>query len=87
LKLAEKAGLPPPVEKTNTLAKASSKDPIVGSTNLAQAVSPEVVAGDDQDEEEEKPVPVDPVLTEAEKVMVDYLALLRRSQVVWALKP
>jgi carboxyl-terminal processing protease len=87
LKQAEKPGLPPAVEKTNTIAKASSRDPIIGSTNLAHVASPDAAAVDDQDEEEEKPAAVDPVLTEAEKVLVDYLSLLRRSQVVWAVKP
>ena len=40
LKMADKPGLPPPVEKTNTLAKASSRDLTAGSTNLAQAAPP-----------------------------------------------
>jgi carboxyl-terminal processing protease len=87
LKQAEKPGLPSPVERTNTLARASAKDVIVGSTNLAQAAPPDGAVGDDQDEEEEKPVAVDPVLAEAEKVMVDYLLLLRRSDVAWTIKP
>lgn len=87
LKLAEQPGLPPPVEKTNTLAKASSKDLVVGAANVPHAVPPDAIPGDDQDEDDEKSVTVDPVLTEAGKVMVDYLALLRRSDVVWAIKP
>ncbi len=87
LKLAEQPGLPPAVEKTNTLAKVSSGELLPGSANLAHPAPPDATPTDGQDDEEEKPMAVDPVLTEAEKVMVDYLALLRRSDVVWAVKP
>jgi carboxyl-terminal processing protease len=88
LKLADKPGLPPPVEKTNTLAKASSRDAVPSTDNLAHAAAPSRVDPENPEEEEEKPVAVDPVMSEAEKVLVDYLGLLRRSDVAWAvIKP
>ena len=87
-------GLPPPVEKTNSMAKASNRaNPSVGlvSTNSDSAsVSARTSAplpadtNFEDDAEEEKPTPVDAALIETEHILVDYLAMLSKEKVLTA---
>lgn len=65
LKLADKPGLPPPVEKTNSVAKASSPHPGF-----------ELAAYDGaEDDSEEKPPAVDAAMAEAQRILKDYVSL------------
>jgi carboxyl-terminal processing protease len=80
LKLADKPGLPPPVEKTNTLAKADSA--AGGSNSLANLASVSVdPVGDPADLEEEKPPAVDGTLLEAQRILADYILLLSKNNI------
>jgi carboxyl-terminal processing protease len=82
LREVDKPGLPPPVEKTNSVAKlpphhASSSS--VSQTNAYAAGKAEPGGLDDDlgnDPEEEKPPAVDATLAEAEHILVDYLSVL-----------
>ena len=84
LKLADQPGLPPPVAKTNAaLAKLSVH---VGagapgaSTNSAAAAAP---GGDKLDDTDaDKPAPPDEPLLEAEHILVDYLSVLPKGNLV-----
>ncbi|MDW8310000.1 MAG: carboxy terminal-processing peptidase [Verrucomicrobiales bacterium] len=83
LKHADQPGLPPPLGKTNTLAAATQTgsaggDPDALAANTLSATAP----GDTADEE--KPPPVDPVLEEAERILLDHIELLRRKSEVAA---
>ncbi len=91
LKNAVLPGLPPPVEKTNTLAKASARKTTGADTNaVASTVSDPVPSTDPldgslgSDLEEPKPAAQDVNLIEAEKILVDYLMLLGKHEVVIA---
>ena len=84
LKQADLPGLPPPVAKTNAaLAKLSfhaGVGPSGVSTNSAAAAAP---AGDNSDEADpEKPAPPDAPLLEAEHILVDYLSVLPKGDLV-----
>ena len=86
LKLADLPGLPPPVARTNAALAKLSGHPITGPsgaiTNSAAAAAP---SGDDADEAEaEKPPPTDAALLEAEHILVDYLSLLPKGNLVTA---
>ena len=82
LREVDKPGLPPPVEKTNLVAKLPphhASGSSINQTNAhagggAEAGGP----GDDlgNDPEEEKPPAVDATLAEAEHILVDYLSVL-----------
>jgi carboxyl-terminal processing protease len=76
-------GLPPPVEKTNSVAKLSGR--AVGglvSTNSASTTSP-APAIDDDAEEEKAPV-VDATLLEAQHILMDYVSALSKKNVARA---
>ncbi len=86
LKLADLPGLPPPVAKTNAALAKLSVQPIAGPsgavTNSAAAAAP---GGDDADEAEaEKPPPTDAPMLEAEHILVDYLSLLPKGNLLTA---
>lgn len=75
LKIVDQPGLPAPLEKTNTVTRASTSlmDPHVDLT------------GADLDSAEEEKAPaVDPLMTEAQNIMLDYLSLVRKQNVAWA---
>jgi len=81
LKQADLPGLPPPVQRTNSvLARLSSPTGTVmagvstNSASLAPGFAP-AVPGPREDVEDEKPPPVDAALDEAEHILVDYLAV------------
>jgi carboxyl-terminal processing protease len=89
LKQALLPGLPPPVARTNSVARASN-----GKTQLLPAVGTNAVASSsktgtnqaalDEPAEEGKPPPVDATLNETEQILLDYLAALRKSNLVTA---
>jgi carboxyl-terminal processing protease len=84
VKQADQPGLPPPVAKTNAaLAKlsirAGARAPGV-STNSAAVAAP---SGDTLDEADaDRPAPPDEPLLEAEHILVDYLSLLPKGNLV-----
>jgi carboxyl-terminal processing protease len=74
LKLAEQAGLPDPVSKTNTLAKANSDIGPHKNTEPKRAASDG--NGDDEDAEEDAKVPlIDVPLKESKRILVDLIDL------------
>jgi len=82
---ADKPGLPPPVEKTNLVAKALSKREVsssAGQTNASVGGQPPATGPLDDlgnDLDEEKPPAVDAALAEAEHILVDYLSVLPKT--------
>jgi len=87
LKLAAQPGLPPPVGHTNApLAKLGAK-PGTGlsgaSTNVASASVPTAVGEDNSEEADAtKPPAPDAPLDEAEHILLDYLSLLPKGDLV-----
>jgi len=86
LKLADQPGLPPPVAKTNAAMAKISAQPGAGpagtATNSAAAPAP---SGDDaEDAEAEKPPPTDAPMLEAEHILLDYLSVLPKGNLVTA---
>jgi carboxyl-terminal processing protease len=75
LKQCALRGLPPPVEKTNSLAKAASR---AGVLPAGHEVSPNDLP------EDEKPPTRDASLVEAEQILVDYISLLAKGNVLAA---
>ena len=90
LKQAALPGLPPPTVRTNsTVAKLTApKGAGVSSlsTNGTVASANEGAAGSDSDEEslDEKPAALDAALDESEHILVDYLSLLPKGNLVTA---
>lgn len=82
LKDVSQPGLPAPVVKTNSLAKAQSPAGAGVSTNTAvasaQSETPHPDLGDEASEE--KAPPVDFVLDEAERILADYVSLLAKNK-------
>jgi carboxyl-terminal processing protease len=91
LKQALLPGLPPPLAHTNLTARLSTKSPVVASaaigTNapLAAAQGAVRTTTPDSDTEEEKPSPVDATLNETEHILMDYIALWPKANVVTAI--
>jgi carboxyl-terminal processing protease len=84
LKQADLPGLPPPVAKTNAALAKLSVHAGAGlsgvSTNSAAAAAP---SGDNLEEADaEKPAPPDEPLLEAEHILVDYLSVLPKGNLV-----
>ena len=100
LKLANQPGLPPPMAKTNTVAAAASAHGEVRlpktsagiATNSASVAkidktsSPDDPSKSSEDEEDTTPA-TDPMLTEAEAVLADYITLLAKGSVATAKSP
>jgi carboxyl-terminal processing protease len=88
LKQLDLPGLPLPVEKTNNLAAQNSgaKGGVMLSTNPVAAVvkSPESVNKLDDEDDEEKPPAVDAALEETERILLDYISLLPRKNLLSA---
>jgi carboxyl-terminal processing protease len=91
LKQARLPGLPPPVAKTNSaLAKVShskSSTLAVAGTNAAVTVAKEgasITPNLDGEMDEDKPPAVDAVMIEAQHILVDYLSLLPKGNLVTA---
>ena len=87
LKLVDQPGLPPPVAKTNSptanLSLPGSPAHYGASTNSAAANTASSATEDGLDDEP-KPPPTDAPLAEAEHILVDYLFLLRKGNVMTA---
>jgi carboxyl-terminal processing protease len=86
LKQVDLPGLPPPLEKTNTATKnfsareAPPGDSVTSASVTAKAAEP---ARDlDGEDAEDKPSPVDAMLDETERILVDYIALLARKNLL-----
>ncbi len=82
LRLASQPGLPPPVQKTNTVASTVTNLNGSGSVQISNSASTitanSLPAGNpEEDPEEEKPTAVDPALNEAEHILVDYVRVLK----------
>lgn len=86
LKNADLPGLPAPMPKTNSLARAELKTQGVLNTNspVASAASAPVTPTSPDDEllDEEKPPVVDAPMIEAQHILVDYVSLLSKHNVV-----
>jgi carboxyl-terminal processing protease len=88
LKNAVLPGLPPPEEKTNALAKAASLRLAGGDTNAVASSTSEITPSADpldpssSDSDEPKPPAQDVNLIEAERILVDYLSLLAKHELV-----
>lgn len=79
LKLVDQPGLPAPLEKTNTVARVG------GGAAMAHPI--ELAASETEgDPESEKAPAVDPVMGEAQRILLDYLALASKQNVAWAAK-
>jgi carboxyl-terminal processing protease len=83
LKQAALPGLPPPLGKTNSpTAKLTMPDAALGTGTNSAAAKP---ATEDSDEADaDKPAPPDAPLLEAEHIMVDYLSVLPKGNLVSA---
>ena len=88
LKQVDLPGLPPPAEKTNTLAKLSlKKGATAGASTNSASASQKSTDNDDPnsaDADEEKPPVVDVDLNEAEHILIDYLSVLPKQDVATA---
>jgi hypothetical protein len=80
--------LPPPLQKTNTAAKnftareAPPGDSVTSASATAKAADP---ARDlDGEDAEDKPSPVDAMLDETERILVDYITLLTQKNLLTA---
>lgn len=88
LKLAALPGLPPPTVRTNsTLAKLaapkSSGLPALGTNDSVAAANGTAADGEPGDDAvDEKPAALDAALTESEHILVDYLGLLPKGNLV-----
>jgi carboxyl-terminal processing protease len=95
LKLAEQPGLPPPTVRTNqTAASTTNGAPIVisGATNKATAAKPvakatKPKAKSDEDDDDLDAPPVDIMLDEAKRVLIDYASLLKNGNSVAQSRP
>ena len=75
-------GLPPPVQRTNQLSSATSPG---ADSHLSASVDAAAGDGsDDLDNANESAPAVDPILDEAQRILLDYLSLLRKREVVAA---
>jgi carboxyl-terminal processing protease len=91
LKQCDLPGLPEPVQKTNsTRAKLAlspdAQDRGAGASNDSAPASADLASGvsADSDGDEEKPSPPDATLAEAEHILVDYLAVLPKGDILAA---
>jgi len=82
LKQALLPGLPPPVANTNALAETSVKGSAGATTNGPIASAPSAAPFHLADPADEKAPTVDAPLNEAEHILVDYLGLLRKGNLV-----
>ncbi len=89
LKQCELPGLPPPVEKTNSVARlaaaSAGADPNGSAANVAAAPAGDTPPGlPSEDSEDEKPPVVDASLIEAEHILIDYVSVLPKDNVLTA---
>jgi carboxyl-terminal processing protease len=87
LKLAGQPGLPPPVQKTNVTVTATTSLQGTGAVQVSKssatitATSTTQASPLEEDADEEKSPLMDPGLTEAEQILVDYFSLLKKQTV------
>jgi carboxyl-terminal processing protease len=90
LKQAELPGLPPPVQKTNSIVSATLPNDsraITNSVSLVKLDATEITAPDDDADTDDKVTAPDVNLNEAEQIMLDYLPMFpKKVQVVDASK-
>jgi carboxyl-terminal processing protease len=85
LKQVDLPGLPPPVARTNAALASLSVQAAGAGTNSAAVASSNPAAEDDLDDPTEVPPPAtDAPLAEAEHIMVDYLSVLPKGNLVTA---
>jgi carboxyl-terminal processing protease len=86
LKDVDNPGLPAPVAKTNTLAKASSKPSAAAASTNSASAAPAPAADPDTGDEvvEDTAPPTDFVLDESQNILVDYLGLLSKEKALAA---
>jgi carboxyl-terminal processing protease len=85
LKQADLPGLPPPVQKTNSLALKTTFN--ISGTNAVTAVKPaptDIMESPEDVESEDKTPAVDANLNEAERILMDYLLLLSKQSPLFA---
>jgi hypothetical protein len=93
VKQAALPGLPPPVEKTNSIAKLDKPHTVGGGGPNLAAVTPTPKGdgiGDGKSEEDAadaKPAAVDVELAEAEHILVDYLSALGKTHALTSTTP
>jgi carboxyl-terminal processing protease len=87
LRAATQPGLPPPVQRTNTFASTVTNLNGTGSVQISNnsatvtTTSQPSSVGTEDDQDDEKPPAVDPSLTEAEHILMDYVGLLQKHTV------
>ncbi|HWQ92456.1 MAG TPA: carboxy terminal-processing peptidase [Clostridia bacterium] len=82
LKDVDLPGLPAPMQKTNALA-AIKVDGVPTTTNMSAAHTPSASVDPLEDAlDEDKAPSIDPVMAEAERILVDYLGVLSKANVV-----
>ena len=73
MKQAEQPGLPDPVQKTNFTSAKLTHPPGAAGPFAAKDASRK-----DVEDESDKPAPVDAILNEAERILLDYYSLLSK---------
>ena len=84
LQLAAQDGLPAPLARTNAHMAAASSPVAPGNTSTNSVAAAAVAPGDDSLDEGEHPPAPDEPLVEAEHILMDYLSLLPKGNVVTA---
>lgn len=89
LKQLDFPGLPAPVQKTNPVVAQTLNRPVTGvglSTNFVASAGNVSEPGNklDEEDEEEKPPAVDAALEETERILMDYISLLSRKNLISA---
>jgi carboxyl-terminal processing protease len=74
LEQADLPGLPPPVEKTNSIAKLSSGNGVSAGDSASLSLSD--VTGDEEAADDEKAPTPDATMVESERILIDYVSLL-----------
>lgn len=85
LKQVDQPGLPAPEQKTNSVASAKGSNTTTLTTNAVASAStpvPKTATIDDDDDDEPKPSPVDATLEESERILMDYIALLPKKNLL-----
>ncbi len=83
LKQAELPGLPPPLGKTNTLAALTRTTSTAGDPDALAANTLSATANTETTDPD-KPLQTDPALEETERILLDYIQLLRNKKEVAA---
>jgi hypothetical protein len=79
VKQTEQPGLPAPVQKTNSNTAKLAHPP-----GTAAPLATKDASVKETEDDSDKPAPVDPVLNEAEHILVDYFSLVSKSKALTA---